>query len=338
MTNPFEEQKSITAQANDAIEEQNAAGRNGLATVIFTGALVLSAVFTVIYMVAALGESMLAKLGWPPVVAYALGLLLGIAAIAPGEAAIFAWKTRLQADTKINNVQIVVAWIAGLLAAVSAAVSTVSFFAYMLQGLMPGWYDRDTAAGVNVINIAAAWAIFGTALFIYDAASSAAQRNRKRAGAWNLVATAQDEMIAGIAQGIRTRTNKLVNDMSEANVFFDDAVDMVARAMGLQDGRLDDVRRLAPPPATNQPEPAQASAEEQQERPVGFPTNREPWTYNYVDQETGTTGRDQTTLSFDQVVTAVRDMERKLEADTRRKRDSDARPTQPANGNGRRKE
>lgn len=334
MTNPLEDKGSITAQAADAIEMENAAGRNGLATVIFTTALILSAVFTIIYMVAALGESMMTKFEWPPLVAYSLGFLLGLAAIAPGEAAIFAWKTRLQADTKINNMQIIVAWVAGLLAAVSAAVSTVSFFAYMLQGLMPGWYNADTAAGVNVINIATSWAIFGVALFVYDAASSLALRNRKRASAWNLVAIAQDEMISGIAQGIRNRTKALVHDMSEANVFFDDAVRMVGEAMGLDEGRLSDVRRLAPPPATNQPEPAQASAEEQ-DRPVGFPTNREPWTYEYVDEQTGKTGRDQTRLSFDQVVEAVRDYERKLEADTRRKRDSDARPTQPANGNGR---
>lgn len=330
MTNPLEDKGSITAQAADAIEMENAAGRNGLATVIFTTALILSAVFTIIYMVAALGESMMTKFEWPPLVAYSLGFLLGLAAIAPGEAALFAWKTRLQADTKINNMQIIVAWVAGLLAAVSAAVSTVSFFAYMLQGLMPGWYNADTAAGVNVINIATSWAIFGVALFVYDAASSLALRNRKRASAWNLVAIAQDEMISGIAQGIRNRTKALVHDMSEANVFFDDAVRMVGEAMGLDEGRLSDVRRLAPPPATNQAETAQASAEAQQERTVGFPTNRanEPWTYQYVDENTGRRERARTELDWSEVQAAVQDAER-------RKRDAAARPTQPANGNGR---
>jgi len=244
--NPIKEQKTIFNQAQESMRSEEAASSNGKAETGIMLGLALSSLFTIIYMIVALGGS-LVGLGWASLVAYIIGGLLGLAAIMPGEAAVWIWKTKLQSDYEINGTQVTVAWISGLAAAVSAAVSTVSFFAYLLQGLMPGWYNPDTAAGVNVANIAVGWAIFGLAVFVYYAAGDSSKRNRNRAKALHVARTAQDQMIAGIAQGTKDKIEELIQGMGENNIFVDDALEQVARAMGLNDERTKQVRDLAKP-------------------------------------------------------------------------------------------
>jgi hypothetical protein len=256
--NPVKEQKTIFNQAQESMRTEEAASSNGKAETGIMLGLALSSLFTIIYMVVALGGSLL-DLGWTEVLAYMIGGLLGLAAIMPGEAAVWIWKTKLQSDYEINGTQVTVAWIAGLASAVSAAISTVSFFAYLLQGLMPGWYDADTAAGVNVANIAVGWAVFGLAVFIYYAAGDSSKRNRNRAKALHVARTAQDQMIAGIAQGTKDKIEELIQGMGENNIFVDDALEQVARAMGLNDERTQQVRNMAKsaPPSQPAPQPRQ---------------------------------------------------------------------------------
>lgn len=265
--NPVKEQKTIFNQAQESMRTEEAASSNGKAETGIMLGLALSSLFTIIYMVVALGGSLL-DLGWTEVLAYMIGGLLGLAAIMPGEAAVWIWKTKLQSDYEINGTQVTVAWIAGLASAVSAAISTVSFFAYLLQGLMPGWYDADTAAGVNVANIAVGWAVFGLAVFIYYAAGDSSKRNRNRAKALHVARTAQDQMIAGIAQGTKDKIEELIQGMGENNIFVDDALEQVARAMGLNDERTQQVRNMAKSAPPSQPAP-----QPPQEAPAARPTH-----------------------------------------------------------------
>lgn len=246
--NPIKQQKTIFTQAEESMRSEEASSSNGKAETFIMLGLALSSLFTIIYMVVALGGSLM-ELGWAIVVAYLIGGLLGIAAIMPGEAAVWIWKTKLQSDYEINGTQVGVAWVAGLASAISSAISTVSFFAYLLQGLMPGWYDANTAAGVNVANIAVGWAIFGLSVFIYYAAGDSSKRNRKRAKALHVARTAQDQMIAGIAQGTKEKIEELIEGMGENNIFVDDALEQVAKAMGLNEDRTKQVRALAKKPA-----------------------------------------------------------------------------------------
>lgn len=246
--NPIKQQKTIFTQAEESMRSEEASSSNGKAETFIMLGLALSSLFTIIYMVVALGGSLM-ELGWAIVVAYLIGGLLGIAAIMPGEAAVWIWKTKLQSDYEINGTQVGVAWVAGLASAISAAISTVSFFAYLLQGLMPGWYDANTAAGVNVANIAVGWAIFGLSVFIYYAAGDSSKRNRNRAKALHVARTAQDQMIAGIAQGTKEKIEELIEGMGENNIFVDDALEQVAKAMGLNEDRTKQVRALAKKPA-----------------------------------------------------------------------------------------
>ena len=246
--NPIKQQKTIFTQAEESMRSEEASSSNGKAETFIMLGLALSSLFTIIYMVVALGGSLM-ELGWAIVVAYLIGGLLGIAAIMPGEAAVWIWKTKLQSDYEINGTQVGVAWVAGLASAISSAISTVSFFAYLLQGLMPGWYDANTAAGVNVANIAVGWAIFGLSVFIYYAAGDSSKRNRNRAKALHVARTAQDQMIAGIAQGTKEKIEELIEGMGENNIFVDDALEQVAKAMGLNEDRTKQVRALAKKPA-----------------------------------------------------------------------------------------
>jgi len=258
--NPIKEQKTIFSQAQETMKTEEAQGSNAKAEVGIMIGLALSSLFTIIYMIVALGESLIG-MGWSEVLGYGIGGLLGLAAIMPGEAAVWIWKTKLQSDYEINGSQVLVSWIAGLSAAVSAAVSTVSFFAFLLQGLMPGWYNANTAAGVNVANIAAGWAIFGLSVFIYFASGDSSKRNRNRARALHVARTAQDEMIAGIAQGTKAKIEELIQGMGDNNIFVDDALEQVANAMGLNEDRTRQVRNLAqdidrsspPPPSSDKP-------------------------------------------------------------------------------------
>lgn len=270
--NPIKEQKTIFNQAQESMRSEEAASSNGKAETGIMLGLALSSLFTIIYMIVALGGSLLG-LGWTTLLAYAIGFLLGLAAIMPGEAAVWIWKTKLQSDYEINGTQVTVAWISGLAAAVSAAISTVSFFAYLLQGLMPGWYDADTAAGVNVANIAIGWAVFGLAVFIYYAAGDSSKRNRARAKALHVARTAQDQMIAGIAQGTKDKIEELIQGMGENNIFVDDALEQVAKAMGLNEERTRQVRGLAKgsKPAPTTPPLRRSQEEPQSTRPTPAP-------------------------------------------------------------------
>ncbi len=242
--NPVKEQKTIFSQAQESMRSEEAASSNAKAEVGIMLGLSLSSLFTIIYMIVALGGSMIG-FGWGEALSYVIGGLLGLAAIMPGEAAVWIWKTKLQSDYEINGTQVGVAWVSGLSAAVSAAISTVSFFAFLLQGLMPGWYQPETAAGVNIANIAIGWAVFGLAVFIYFASGDSSKRNRNRAKALHVARTAQDQMIAGIAQGTKDKINELIEGMGENNIFVEDALDQVANAMGLSEKRAQQVRDLA---------------------------------------------------------------------------------------------
>ncbi len=258
--NPIKDQHTLFNAAQESMRYEEASASNGKAEVGVLLGLALSSTFTIIYMIVALGGS-LEAIGWSSIFAYVIGGLLGLAAIMPGEGAVWIWKTKLQSDYEINATQVTVAWISGLAAAVSAAISTVSFFAYLLQGLMPNWYDANTAAGVNMINIAAGWAVFGMAIYIYYAAGDSSKRNRNRAKALHMVRTTEDEMIAGIAQGTKDKVRQLIEGMGENNIFVDDALEQVARAMGLSDERTMQVRNLAAPPNAEVGDPVPFQAE-----------------------------------------------------------------------------
>lgn len=271
--NPIEQKQTLVSLADQAIENTKAQGRNGMADTAVIIGLILSALFTIIYMVVALGGAMLG-MGWSSVVSYSMGVLLGIAAIMPGEGAIWIWKTKLQTDTKINNSQQAVAWIAGLLAAVSASISTVSFFAYLLQSLMPQWYNGDTASGVNIINIAASWAVFGIGIFVYYGFSSETKSNIERAAALNLVDDGINSMIKGLAVGITNSVDDLIEEMREAGSFAAPALKIVSRHMGEDFNPPAGTPQLPPPAVANK---TQHPAPQAPPQPEARPGNPHPY-------------------------------------------------------------
>lgn len=262
--NPIEQNQTLVSLADQSIENTKAQGRNGMADTAVIIGLILSALFTIIYMVVALGGAMMA-MGWAAIISYGMGVLLGVAAIMPGEGAIWIWKTKLQTDIKINNRQQTVAWIAGLLAAVSASVSTVSFFSYLLQSIMPQWYNGDTASGVNIVNIAASWAVFGIGIFVYYGFSSETKSNIERAAALNLVDDGINSMIKGLAMGITSSVDDLIEDMRDSGSFAAPALKIVSRHMGEEfsppkpTGKAAGATAVAhqsqPPAPTSQPQP-----------------------------------------------------------------------------------
>ncbi|NJN55423.1 MAG: hypothetical protein HC804_12115 [Anaerolineae bacterium] len=231
---------NVITKATEAINERDNAKANGRTELGQVLGLVLSSLFTVIYMVVALGGGLI-EFGWSNVAAYMIGGLLGVAAIMPGEAGVWVWKTKLKADAEINDTQVFVAWAAGLSAAISAAISTVSFFAYLLQPLMPGWYNPETASGINVVNIAVGWAIFCIAVFVYSASGDAAKHNKERAKALNLIRDSKDRMIAGIAGGVDSQTEKVLAMMDQQGLFLVDALHEVGETMGLSNSRMDQI-------------------------------------------------------------------------------------------------
>jgi hypothetical protein len=235
---------TVFSKYNDALDRAASDKKNKIADLLIGLGLVLSSFFTVVYMVLAFGGALLG-LGWAALGAYGLGALLGVAAVVPGELALFVWRVKLQSDPDINGLQIGIAWFAGLAGAISAAVSTVSFFAYVLSGLMPAWYDPAVANGVNIVNVAASWAVFGISMFVYAGASSRAAQNRERARAAGLIKAGQNKMMIGIAGGIQDQIIQTVAAMAERGAFSPDAVNMIAGEMGLDGDRLAAVKRLA---------------------------------------------------------------------------------------------
>lgn len=273
--NPIEQKQTLVSLADQAIENTKAQGRNGMADTAVIIGLLLSALFTIIYMVVALGGAML-EMGWSSIVSYLMGVMLGIAAIMPGEGAIWIWKTKLQTDTKINEKQKSVAWVAGLLAAISASVSTVSFFAYLLQSLMPQWYNGDTASGVNIINIAASWAVFGIGVFVYYGFSSETKSNIERAAALNLVDDGINSMIKGLAVGITNSVDDLIEEMREAGSFAAPALKIVSRHMG-EDFTPPTGQHQLPAPTTAVAHQPQQPAPTSPPQPEARPTNPRPF-------------------------------------------------------------
>lgn len=237
-------QNNIFGKYNDVLNKHDAERSNKLADLVISAGLVLSSLFTLLYMVVAFGGALVGW-SWPPAVAYALGLLLGVAAVVPGEGAIFIWRSKLNNDTAINSLQIGVAWLAGLASAISASVTTVSFFAFLLPALMPVWYDPAMANSVNVFNLFASWVVLLIALFIYSGASNNAAHNRQYARAVGLVQRGRNEMMIGIAGSIQDRAAQMIADMDAADGFAHDALETVAGLMDLDNGRKNDISRLA---------------------------------------------------------------------------------------------
>jgi hypothetical protein len=240
--NPIKDGQSVVKQAQDKMQRADDDASNSRAETFTIVGLSLSSMFTILFMVIALGSSLL-SLGWSPIIAYGIGTLLGFAAIVPGEGGVWIWKTKLKTDREINGSQKNVAWIAGLLAAISAAISTVSFFAYLLQGLMPGWYQPDVANGVNIGNIAFSWAVFALATFIYTATGEAAKNNMTQAKAHNLLQRSISDMLAGVAGGIDDQTQLVIHLMSEEGLFLKDSLAGVAKLMNLSQDRVNEIEQ-----------------------------------------------------------------------------------------------
>lgn len=230
----------LLAQADEAQAQDAARDAVGRSNALVNIGLALSALLSVLYITLALGPG----LAVPAPFNYVLAVFVGIVSIVPAELAIYIWRARLQGDVNITGAQRAIAAVCMVLAGISAAVTTMSFFGWALASLFPAfWLDAQPVANLGAI--LGAWLVFILGSIGYDTTSVTTRLNLQMANAMNRIHRTRANLIKSAAQAIGNETDTLVSDMDAAHLFAIDAQAMIADLLGLDAGRASAVGQIA---------------------------------------------------------------------------------------------
>lgn len=258
--------KDFTQLAREKIDAMEHARRDEAASGKRAIAIFLSACATLVYfaIMAYAEKSPIEGIG-NVYLRVALGVMIGSFAILGGEYAIAIWYERLHADKRINSAQRKIARFGLQLSAIAAALSTVSMTVYVFPTLVNGVLS---STGVAIVNLAVLVVSLVGFFFLdsrYGAESDAAENNRKIAGANNLAARAEADIIATIAMARSDNAKNLANLVNYRGF----ALRTLSDHLGIPEA---DVERLLP---ESVPDRLPAPTAEEPDEPTSEP-NRNP--------------------------------------------------------------
>jgi hypothetical protein len=261
-----EESLLVRAERHDQAEQSQTMTKVAGAMVGF--GLIVSAILTIIYLTLLVYEAVAI-----PGYGLGLGILVGVVAVIPAELALLIWRERLAGERTITGLQRATAVSALLLAGIFSALTTASFFSYFLPQLFPAAYI-SVAPSLNVAAIVGSWIVFIMAISIYSISSRQTKQNLEEAKVLQKLFDARMGVLRGFGQAMVDKTQETVNDMERRGVFQRDALQLIGRALDMENSRLglDEGDQVVIDQAPDQTPTANGPIQEGPVRPTRRPT------------------------------------------------------------------